>query len=989
VCATLWVMSDERNGTGGARTPWVWAKSRMDQHGRVTEWLPLHEHLADSADAAELLWDRWLGDQRRAVIASGVGGVQDARRLAIFLAGVHDVGKATPPFAVKVPELAELMRYHGFPLTLAPTREDQRRLPHGLAGQVILERYLQRRGWGRFAASQLGSVVGGHHGVPPGLTELEHARSRDYLLGDDAWLEAQEELIDAAVRRSGVDLDLLRDRGFGTPALVLLTGLVIVADWLASDAELFPLAHPESQLRSRHGRAQRAWERIRLPEPWVARDEGDSADELAAVRFGLTGGARPVQAAAIELARRCDVPGIMVIEAPMGEGKTEAALLAAEILAARSGASGIVDALPTQATTNAMFTRVLSWLGRVPDASVAEEAQHAVALAHGKARLDPAFRRLRAVSRARGIGIDEELQSVDRSRRQTGSSIDAFVHHWMTSRKKTPLADFLVATVDQVLFLALQARHLALRHLGLAGKVVIIDEVHAYDAYMSVYLHRALEWLGAYGCPVVLLSATLPSGARSRLVEAYQRGVEAMRPTVPDVEPVEAMFPVWTQPEPSREPGPEEELAPAHPQSSAYPVVWSVMDGVAKGEGVPASGRGAHVEVELAPDDAASLDAILDEALVEGGCVLVIRNTVQRAQETYRHLVGRFGDGDVTLAHSRFMACDRAGLDAGLVRRFGPPSGDPGEGTRPWRHVVVATQVVEQSLDVDFDLLVTDLAPADLVLQRIGRLHRHPRSRPPRLESPRCFIVGVRDWRAEPPVPDEGSQKVYGSWALLQAAALLLERSHEGGVIEIPEDIAPWVEQAYGSVDLGPASWGSALGDARKEHEAKVIVKESAATVFRLGEPMAGMEPLTNWLGRSAGDADESVKGSAQVRDTEDSIEVLLLARDEHAAVRIPEWIDDDLHGHPIPMDVEPDAAFADAIASCALRLPAAASRGARGDAVIAALDKWYVEAWQRSPLLRGQLVMVLDEQPDGSLSGDVGGQRFTYDQRHGLKVGA
>ncbi len=984
----MWSMGEEARVGLSAAAQWIWAKSRMDERGRLTGWLPLHEHLADSADAAELLWDQWLGAQRTGVVAAGVGDAEQARRLAIFLAGVHDVGKATPPFAVKVPVLGEQMRYHGFPFAFRPTPEDQRRLPHGLAGQVILERYLERQGWTIFAASQLGSVVGGHHGLPPGLTELQSARAREDLLGSDVWRGAQDELLDVALRRSGLDLEFVRERGIGTPALVLLTGIVIVADWLASNDKLFPLVVPESQLRSRRGRAQRAWERIDLPEPWTALDEGAAVDDLMAARFDITAGARPVQAAAVALARRCDLPGIMVIEAPMGEGKTEAALLAAEILAARSGASGIVNALPTQATTNAMFARVLTWLGSVPDATVSDSARrrHATVLAHGKASLDATFRRLQTQSRASGIGIDEGLQSVDHARRQTGESIDAYVHDWMTSRKKTPLADFMVATIDQVLFLALQARHLALRHLGLAGKVVIIDEVHAYDAYMSVYLHRALEWLGAYGCPVVLLSATLPSDARTRLVAAYQAGAAAMLSAESSSDAEDDMFPDWTSffAEDTASPSAE----PVSSEEPSYPVVWTLSQGEAVAEEVSASARGAVVEIELAADDLGSLDEILGDALVDEGCVLVIRNTVKRAQETYQHLAEQFGEDDVTLAHSRFMACDRAALDAGLVSAFGPPSAGPEGNGRPRRHVVVATQVVEQSLDVDFDVLVTDLAPIDLVLQRIGRMHRHPRERPPRLRVPRCVVVGVDDWSAAPPVPDGGSQRVYGGFALLQSAALLVKRSEGSGVVAIPEDIAPWVEAAYGATDLGRESWGGAIGDARKEHEARIIKKETAAKSFRLRQPIAGVESLADWLGRSAGDVDESAKGSAQVRDSEDSIEVLLLARDPDGVVRVPSWIDDDYRGQPVPLDFEPDASVTVVIASCSLRLPTAESRGRRGDVVIDALSReWYFEAWQRSPQLRGQLIMVLDEQPDGSLAGVVGGRRFTYDQRHGLKV--
>ncbi|WP_337661715.1 hypothetical protein [Actinoalloteichus sp. AHMU CJ021] len=139
--------------------------------------------------------------------------------------------------------------------------------------------------------------------------------------------------------------------------------------------------------------------------------------------------------------------------------------------------------------------------------------------------------------------------------------------------------------------------------------------------------------------------------------------------------------------------------------------------------------------------------------------------------------VARFRAEGVTIAHSRFLACDRAEIDRGLLRRFGPPESAP---DRPPLHIVVASQVVEQSLDVDFDLMVTDLAPVDLLLQRMGRLHRHTRSRPTAVSSPRCAIVGVEDWAAEPARAHPGSRRVYGEHLLLRAAALVIDRDERG-----------------------------------------------------------------------------------------------------------------------------------------------------------------------------------------------------------------
>jgi CRISPR-associated helicase Cas3 len=492
----------------------------------------------------------------------------------------------------------------------------------------------------------------------------------------------------------------------GRPTQALLAAIVIMADWIASTAEWFRLdpLHTAFEQPRRPDPARTAarladgWADLELPPRWVAQPVTDARAAFAA-RFGPR--PRPVQVAAVEIALAQPEPGLVIVEAPMGEGKTEAALLAAEALAARSGADGCFVALPTRATTDAMFSRVLRWMQALPGLPV----DTSVVLAHGTANLNDEYRGLLRRAWIREVGQDEA----------------GIAHHWLNGRKRGPLAQFVVGTIDQVLFAGLKSRHLMLRHLGLAGKVVIIDECHAYDVFMSRYLDAVLHWLGAYGTPVVLLSATLPAARRAELVRAYDsgRGAETV----------------------------------ALPEDPGYPVV--VASGM-PARAVPAGGAARAVRLDRLPDDLDVLAGLLRAALAGGGCAVVVRNTVGRVQETADRLVEIFGADEVTVTHSRFLACDRARLDTDLLRRFGPPG--PGV-ERPARHVVVASQVVEQSLDVDFDLMVTDLAPVDLVLQRTGRLHRHDRPRPAGLEQPRCVLVGVQDWAATPPRAVPGSRR--------------------------------------------------------------------------------------------------------------------------------------------------------------------------------------------------------------------------------------
>ncbi len=503
-----------------------------------------------------------------------------------------------------------------------------------------------------------------------------------------------------------------------------------MADWIASNTTLFPLDPlrtaddppygPDRERTAR--RLQEGWALLDLPPGWSPRPLGDIRAAFVE-RFGRE--PRPVQVAAVEAVLMQARPGMVVVEAPMGEGKTEAALSAAEALAARSGADGCFVALPTRATSDAMFGRVLDWMRALPGMPV----DISVMLAHGTASLNDKYRGLLQAGRVRGVGERGDEPGI--------------AHQWLRGRKKGPLAQFVVGTVDQVLFAGLKSRHLMLRHLALAGKVVIIDEVHAYDVYMSSYLDRVLHWLGAYGTPVVLLSATLPAARRAELLAAYDSG-RSVEPRPVAVEP-------------------------------GYPVVLAsgVNPRPAPASGAPRAVAMEHLAEPPDLDDLDALVALLRRRLSDGGCAVVIRNTVGRVQQTADRLVAEFGDDHVTVTHSRFLACDRARLDNGLLRRFGPPGPDT---ERPDLHVVVASQVVEQSLDVDFDLMITDIAPIDLVLQRMGRLHRHVRPRPAAVKQPRCVLTGVEDWTATPVRAVAGSRRVYSEHTLLRAVALLADR---------------------------------------------------------------------------------------------------------------------------------------------------------------------------------------------------------------------
>ncbi|MFJ3159696.1 CRISPR-associated helicase Cas3' [Streptomyces kanasensis] len=942
---------------GPVRT--VWAKHDRDSDG----WLPLWRHMEDSAAVAGLLWDRWLPRSVRLLVGEGLpGGEADGRRLAVWLAAVHDIGKATPAFACQVESLADRMRDAGLAMRgWQQARVDRRLAPHGLAGQVLLSEWLEeRKGWPGRQSGQFAVVVGGHHGVPPDHPQLKDLYDHPELLrspgeSEVLWRRVQDELLGACAEEFEVAgrLGAWRSVKLSQPVQVLLSALVIMADWIASNPDLFPY-FPEGASCSGAERVAAAWAALRLPEPWRPGEPRGEVGELFAARFDLPEGAkpRPVQEEAVRLARSLPAPGLMVIEAPMGEGKTEAALAVAEVFAARSGAGGVFFALPTMATGNAMFDRLLEWLERLP---VEDGARLSVLLAHSKAALNDTFAGLLHAGRQTiaAVDLDGEVEGGPLAGERSAPA-ELVAHQWLRGRKKAMLSSFVAGTVDQLLFAGLKSRHLALRHLAVAGKVVVIDEAHAYDAYMNVYLDRVLSWLGEYRVPVVVLSATLPAGRRRELAEAY-----AGRAAVSGFAALE--------------------------EAVGYPLLTAVAPGVAPVVCEPgASGRGGAVRLErLDEGDSGVLADRLEAELRDGGCALVVHNTVARVVQTARVLRKRFGDAAVTVAHARFLDLDRAAKDRDLLARFGPD--DKRDGERPVRHIVVASQVVEQSLDVDFDLLVSDLCPVDLLLQRMGRLHRHERWRPERLRVARCLVTGV-DWSAGVPRAVRGSVSVYGEYALLRSAAALLPHLGEGGrAVRLPEDISPLVQAAYGDGPLGPVEWAQAMGAAREKHAVRRLEQGRKAETFRIGEVGRAGRPLLGWIAAGVGDADDTPVGQAQVRDGREALEVLVVQRRQDGVLTTVPWLGKGLGGLELPQDAVPAPRAARAVAASGLRLPVQLCVPGVVDEVIAELEQFCVPAWQSkdSPWLAGQLILVLDFDCQTRLSGF----RLTYSQADGLEV--
>lgn len=908
-----------------------WSPAALSVWGKTSSYdgassLRLAQHLTDSADVAGSVWD-WLPRRVQRTIEENLPlEARDGRGLLRWLAGVHDVGKASPPFASKVPSLVGPMWDAG--LTWRSTA-DFGKAPHGLVGHFALERWLmQAHGADRSVATTYAVVVGGHHGTPPTRSKLLWLEDNDQLAGNPAWGAVQDELLAGMATYCSVS-DLVpawAQHPLTAPAQVLLTGAVIVSDWLASNTDLFPF-----ETAGMPGRAAAAWSDLGLPPPWSPPATAATASARLASRFpGLGPEPRPIQDLAVRAAETCAGPPLLIVESTMGSGKTEAALLAAEVLAQRFDCGGLYFGLPTMATSDAMFGRVLDWIETGRDGGGLS-----IHLAHGKAGLNDRYAGLRS---SRAAGVHDESTTPGRA--------EAEVLAWLSGRKKGVLASMVVGTIDQLLFLALQAKHAALRHLAFAGKVIVVDEVHAADDFMRMFLCRALEWLARYGVPVILLSATLPSAQRQELADAYRAGLGV--PPVP------------------------------LPDPDAYPLLTTVTADGAKALVAPIDRGSSRITVSTAGDDLETLGELLDGWLLDGGCVAIVRNTVARAQAAYVFLADKYGEAVVTLHHSRFVATHRAVREMVLGGELGR------DGARPPMRVVVGTQVLEQSLDIDFDAMVSDVAPVDLILQRSGRLHRHSRHRPPRLASPQLILTGIVEWSDGLPVFDAGSEAVYGRSRLLRAVGALGLDQDATTQIDLPDRIRNLIESAYADEPPVPEPWFNAAHAADDAYRRELARARERASRFRIDGPTSA--DLVGWLEDSSVEAEDGrSSGAGKVRDSEDGLEVILTQTIAGQVCHL----DDGLNAHSgrpaVPLlDEPPHPALARSLAASTVRLPGQMTRvDSDFDRVVRDLERHDFESWRRSPWLQGQLTLVLDEDWRATVADFA----VRYDRDQGLLV--
>lgn len=739
-----------------------WGKVGKDPDGNLKSFHLLPYHCLDVAAVGHVLMDMqesWLSR----IVGAVPLNPADLRRLLLLFLALHDIGKFSTSFQALVAEVLLILQ--------GQTSDRVYSHRHDALGMALWDDELASRmqqGGVLVCHSELADdLLGylrpcaepffGHHGQPvspEGISLSEHFT--------DADLDAAFEFVDACAALLIHERILLPDDlGELYEALKaqswLLSGFVILCDWIGSNESLFPHCRDAIALED-------YWENACT----MAEHAVEAAGILCVPPAEFAGMSHlfpdlkdvtpsPLQAhlSACELPAG---PQLWIIEDITGSGKTEAAIVLAHRLM-QQGSEGVFVALPTMATANAMYDRMADAYRNL----FAADGRPSLALAHGRRNLMDGF--TSTILDFEGPRPCEKIIEI----REEPTEASAACAQWIAdNKKKVFLAHAGVGTVDQALLGVLPAKHHTLRLFGLANKVLIVDEVHACDSYMAELLKALLQFHAAIGGSAILLSATIPQAMRSDFAAAFLKGLN-----VKGITQFPGAFPsvIRISAETSADECPETRVEPR-----------------------PDLRR--SLAVTLVHDEASVVSEIVDAA-ASGACVCWVRNTVADAVDAFELLTKEAGldESRVTLFHARYAMGHRLDREKGVVDCFG-------KGSQPDKRrgaVLIATQVVEQSLDLDFDFMISDLAPIDLLIQRAGRIHRHLRQFRGNCTEPLLWVF-------TPPVIESpgptwfsgflgGAACVYDDHGHLWRTARLLQSK---GGWTMPDDARELIESVYG-----------------------------------------------------------------------------------------------------------------------------------------------------------------------------------------------
>jgi len=875
----------------------LWAKTDKENN-----WHSLLYHLIDSGKVAEALWKHYLsGSFKRSF--NNLFELTDVEscNLVSYWVSLHDIGKAGPAFQKKYSSHVEILKNAGYSFPNVLSKEYGY---HGLASTWILRDYFQRDlNYPPRFSNSLAIILGGHHGEFPSNMDIMDSTYKTDHLGDNFWAAQRNEILKILEIsfEPPKTITFPREREKINPILTILAGLTTTADWIASNEKYFSYFNrsfnldyyiEESEKRARHALMDVGF------GGWQAKGDPKKFSELFPGFIPNS-----IQEAFIQSTEELQSPFLLILEAPTGSGKTEAAFYVTDQIIQKEKKAGFYIAMPTQATSNQMYERTVSFLSKRYPAEKLD-----VHLVHGASILSD------FANRAHFTGINQDNSS-------ELSNITS--QEWFLPRKRTLLAPFGIGTVDQTFLSVMRSKHFFLRLFGLSHKIIIFDEVHAYDVYMVEIFKRLLSWLRAVNTSVVILSATLPQKSRLELIQAFGGEIENF-------------------------------------SDQKFPRLTTVVPPLTK---IQTVGNPINRVVKINHILDQEIEKIILETSTSRGNIAIICNRIARVQELYERLIKVFPKDFITVFHSRFPYCWRSVIEEKVKRNYGKD-----ENCRPKFSIVIATQVIEQSLDIDFDLLISDLAPIDLLIQRIGRLQRHNNLdslRPENLKQPE--IVLIQPILQTNGMPDFGKdQWVYQKYILERTYFAVKDKNE----FVLPKETDILINEVYSEEksDIIPDH----LWESIREDFHLMDNKETSEAIKASNQLIPDYS--TNFLGRSDNPfSDEHDPQSFSIiqtltRNSPPSVQIICLLQTQDGLVTL-------YNEQPFDMEIEPDFETTKNLLKSSLSIT-------NQNLVRILLGAQSHQPWRKSAILRTKLPVIFS-----NYQAIIGNFLLTLHPEYGLSI--
>lgn len=724
---------------------------------------PLICHMIDAAEICRALLD---SDSFHSVFIKLLETINLDEPLAkawiLLLIANHDLGKCSIDFQMKKKDVIDKF-IKNEEIHVKKTIESN--FNHAAFGGMKFAQILDKFGVKIRERQLFNRIITGHHGY-------FDLNSDEYELDfREEWDGYREEIFNCLANLYNFPLEQLKNiKIYNKPVHgQILLGFLILSDWIASNSNLFSFLNqaldfhtPEDLQNYQNISSILAKKAVNdlgfsnqhsslFPEPF-------NFQSIWSFEQFIT--LHPIQ----KICEEEDLqPGLLFIEAPMGEGKTEAAIYIAWKWMRDSCLGGIYIGLPTMATSDQMYGRFDKFLKQFKESTTSP-----LKLIHGMSDY---------------IDLDKGMEWTQISSLE--SEMQSIAYDWFKPKRRAILSPFGVGTVDQIMMTVLAVKFGALRILGFSSKVIIIDEIHAYDAYMSTIIGRLLNWAGALNIPIILLSATLPSKKKLEFLKEYHDGIQ-----------------VWNQNKINIS-------LPKESNQKTYPLISSFSRAGLHEIPCKSYNPNKKYKIRLHSKGLSEPSYILDIAIKayhQNLCVCILINNISYAQLVYKILreFSEFNQETMILFHARYQFSRRSEIQNQVLKMFDKSSclspDNPNSNPRPQGAILIATQVVEQSLDLDFDMMITEFAPIDLILQRIGRVKRHHRENRPKTTDPEIHILlpNIGEKSRKIIIPNRISW-IYSRYILIRTLSILLQKakSSRNLTISLPQDIRLLVEEVY------------------------------------------------------------------------------------------------------------------------------------------------------------------------------------------------